>query len=345
VDYDALFTIEPFALDFDEKTRLFNEWIPSLCAHHQYLCPEYRLLCEILGPSPSLPVRLFKEFDLRSIEGTEVVKTMTSSGTSGQQVSKIYLDRETSARQTKALSKIVSSFTGKERLSMLVIDSSEVIKNRQMFSARGAGILGFSMLGRNITYALDEEMKPNLDVVMAFCEQNKHKKVLAFGFTSIVWQQFCQELLKQGIQLDLDGYLIHGGGWKKLEDQKVDNGTFKAVVKQTCGITQVFNYYGMVEQTGSICMECKAGNLHTSIFSDIEIVDPFTLKTNNSRRGLIKTISLLPTSYPGHILLTEDEGEVLGIDDCTCGRLGKYFKVYGRMKDAEIRGCSDTYGQ
>ena len=52
---------------------------------------------------------------------------------------------------------------------------------------------------------------------------------------------------------------------------------------------------------------------------------------------------MLPTSYPGHVLLTEDEGEILGEDDCPCGRKGKYFKIYGRIKNAEVRGCSDTY--
>ena len=48
-------------------------------------------------------------------------------------------------------------------------------------------------------------------------------------------------------------------------------------------------------------------------------------------------------SYPGHSLLTEDEGVLLGEDDCKCGRLGKYFLVLGRVKNAEIRGCSDAY--
>ena len=42
-------------------------------------------------------------------------------------------------------------------------------------------------------------------------------------------------------------------------------------------------------------------------------------------------------------LLTEDEGCILGEDDCPCGRKGKYFKINGRLKNAEIRGCSDTY--
>jgi hypothetical protein len=52
---------------------------------------------------------------------------------------------------------------------------------------------------------------------------------------------------------------------------------------------------------------------------------------------------MLPESYPGHSLLTEDEGVILGEDDCPCGRKGKYFKVMGRLKNAEIRGCGDTY--
>ena len=59
--------------------------------------------------------------------------------------------------------------------------------------------------------------------------------------------------------------------------------------------------------------------------------------------GIIQVLSVLPGSYPGHSLLTEDEGTLLGEDDCPCGRFGKYFKVSGRIRNAEIRGCSDTY--
>jgi hypothetical protein len=41
----------------------------------------------------------------------------------------------------------------------------------------------------------------------------------------------------------------------------------------------------------------------------------------------------------------EDEGEIIGVDDCPCGRMGTYFKVFGRIQNAETRGCSDTYTQ
>ena len=45
--------------------------------------------------------------------------------------------------------------------------------------------------------------------------------------------------------------------------------------------------------------------------------------------GVIESLSLLPRSYPGHAVLTEDVGVLLGEDDCPCGRLGKYFTVTG----------------
>ncbi len=344
LDYDALFAIPPYSLDKNEKKTLYSKWLTGLREHHCEKCPPYRKLVESLGNDPALPVRLFKEFDLRSCGEDTVNKTMTSSGTTGQRVSKIYLDRDTSARQTKALVKIVSDFTGKARMPMLIIDSSAVIKNRNMFSARGAGILGFSMLGRDITYALDENMQPDWDVINEFCKKYEGQEVLLFGFTFMIWLYFYLPLKQAGRKLPIKGTMIHGGGWKKLTDMQVSGEQFREELKSVTELDRVLNYYGMVEQTGSIFMECECGHLHASLFSDIDIIRPEDFSTAAyGEKGLIKLTSLLPTSYPGHILLSEDEGEILGEDDCPCGRKGKYFKIYGRIKGAEIRGCSDTY--
>jgi phenylacetate-coenzyme A ligase PaaK-like adenylate-forming protein len=137
--------------------------------------------------------------------------------------------------------------------------------------------------------------------------------------------------------------MIHGGGWKKLSEEAVDNKTFKHFLEDICGIKKVYNYYGMVEQTGSIFVECEAGYLHSSIFSDVTVLQTDFSDCGMHETGLMQLSSLLPFSYPGHIILSEDTGEIIGEDDCSCGRLGKYFKVHGRIMDAEIRGCSDTH--
>ena len=138
--------------------------------------------------------------------------------------------------------------------------------------------------------------------------------------------------------------MIHGGGWKRLIEEAVDNDVFKKAIHDVSGVSRVCNYYGMVEQTGSIFMECEAGHLHASIFSDVLIRDHRDFSClSPGQKGLVQLLSLLPLSYPGHSVLSEDVGEILGEDDCSCGRKGKYFKIHGRIKDAEVRGCSDTY--
>ena len=63
---------------------------------------------------------------------------------------------------------------------------------------------------------------------------------------------------------------------------------------------------------------------------------------NHNNKGIIQLISLIPTSYPGHNILTEDLGIIYGEDNCSCGLKGKYFKVLGRVKQSEARGCSDV---
>ena len=217
-----------------------------------------------------------------------------------------------------------------------------------MFSARGAGILGFSIFGAKKIYALDDDMKLDVDALSEFLKRYKGKNILLFGFTFMIWQHFYKELLRlreEGITFDLsDGILIHGGGWKKLASEAVSEEEFHKRLKDACGLEHIHDYYGMVEQTGCIYMECECGHLHASNFSDVIIRRPHDFsEADIGEIGIIQVVSTIPESYPGHSLLTEDEGMIEGIDDCPCGRKGKYFKINGRLKNAEIRGCSDTY--
>ena len=356
--FDDVIQHAPFSLDKSEKEQLLTRRLLTLTSLHRDNCSQYRDILDGIGYDeekigkpedvPFLPVRLFKDLDLKSIPDDQIVKTMTSSGTSGQKVSKIYLDRNTASNQQKTMVKIVSDFTGAERMPMIIIDCPSVIKNRNLFSARGAGILGFSMFGTKKIYALNDDMSLDLEGIKAFLETHAGKPILLFGFTYMIWQYFYKELLKyqsRGMELDLSSaILIHGGGWKKLIDESVSQEEFRAALNRGCKIDRVHDYYGMVEQTGCIYMQCECGHLHASIFSDVIIRDPRDFSVCPMKeRGIIQTVSTIPESYPGHSLLTEDEGAILGEDDCPCGRKGKYFEIYGRIKKAEIRGCSDTF--
>lgn len=356
--FDEIVNTPPFSLDEVEKEKMLTQRLTELTEYHRKHCPEYKRMLDASGfdtnevgsykDLPFLPVRLFKELELKSIAFEDVVKIMTSSGTTGQAVSKIYLDRATSTNQQKAMVKIVSEFTGSSRMPMIVIDCPSVVKNRVMFSARGAGILGFSVFGTKKIYALDDDMKLDVEGLKEFLEKFKDQKILLFGFTFMIWQHFYKDLLRlkvEGITFDLsNGILIHGGGWKKLESEAVSHDEFRQRLKDVCGLEHIHDYYGMVEQTGCIYMECECGHLHTSIFSDVITRRPIDFsECVIGEPGIIQVVSTIPESYPGHSLLTEDEGAIEGIDDCPCGRKGKYFRIKGRLQNAEIRGCSDTY--
>lgn len=338
------------------KSDLLTARLRDMTQYHRARCAEYASLLSAynidtesivsLQDVPFFPVRLFKSYLLRSVSESDVIKVLTSSGTTSQSVSRIYLDMVTAAAQTKALVRIVQSFIGRHRLPMLIIDYPGVIKERHAFSARGAGILGLANFGRDHTYALkNESMELDLDGIRSFIARHHDERIFLFGFTFMVWKYFVQALEKAGENIVIPkALLMHSGGWKKLQEEAVDNMTFKKQLMNVTGILSVHNFYGMVEQVGSVYMECEQGHLHAPAFSDILIRDAQTWKVcEYEQQGVVQVLSALPTSYPGHSLLSEDIGVLHGEDDCPCGRFGKYFSIHGRLPKAELRGCSDTH--
>lgn len=344
----------PYDLAKQEKEKFLVQQLNELTDRHLGYCSDYRAMIEKSGgftqagtleELPFIPVQLFKMMDLLSVPREDVVKVLTSSGTTGQQVSKIYLDKETSTSQTRALVEVIKPVLGGKRLPMIILDTKSVLKDRKSFSARGAGILGFSNFGRKHFYALNEDMTVDWDGLGRYLDEHRESTILLFGFTFMVWKYFYQEAAKENIHFDMgESILIHGGGWKKLQDEAVDADIFKRELNKRFGIQRVHNYYGMVEQVGSIFVECEQGHLHTPNYADVVIRDAITFEPlPNGEQGLIQVLSVLPKSYPGHSLLTEDLGTILGEDDCSCGWKGKYFTVVGRIPKAELRGCSDTF--
>lgn len=352
---EDFYKYSPYELDKKQKNELLTNELISLTKAHAERCEEYKNFLETINfdeskvnrveDIPFYPVRMFKEYDLLSIDRQEVFKVMTSSGTTGQRVSKIFVDKETAMIQQKVMIKILSDFWGKKRLPMLIVDTPAVLKDRKMFTARGAAILGLQVAAREMVYALNDDMTLNTDILDNFFEKYPDQPFILFGFTFMVWQHLYNNLLKLDKKYDMSkAWLMTGGGWKKLESEKISREEFKERINQACGIVHFLDHYGMVEQTGCIYAECEYGHLHASIYSDVIIRDykDFSVCPIGTP-GIIQVVSALPHSYPGHSLLTEDEGIVLGEDDCPCGRKGKYIKILGRMKSAELRGCSDTY--
>lgn len=346
----------PYAWPEDQKRPALLDGLNTLVAWHRDRCAPYDRWLSLQGlphgwraerieDLPAVTVPIFKQHLLSSVPEADVFKILRSSGTTGQVPSRVVLDRDTAALQSRTLVRIMQHWLGRSRRPMLLIDHPAVITDRSSFTARGAGIQGLSFMGRNHTYALREDMTLDVDAVRGFAEQHAGDGVLLFGFTFMVWRYFIQALREHGVTLDLrDAVLLHSGGWKKLQAEAVDNDTFVAGCTERLGGVRVHNFYGMVEQVGSVFVACEHGRLHCPAYADIIVREPGSWRAlPPGEAGVIELLSLVPRSYPGHALLTEDRGRILGVDDCPCGRMGRTFEVLGRMVRAEVRGCGDTF--
>ena len=308
-----------------------------------------------LSEVPFVPVQMFKSFDLRTCKEEDVVRVLKSSSTTSQTPSKIAIDKITALRQTKALNAILSNFLGKQRRPFLVIDCPDINKpGIQELTARGAAVRGLSMYANETFYAMkqDEKGMLQLDVkgLREFRDRNADKEVLVFGFTSIIWSEFVRQMKEKGLdELKLkfkDVKVLHSGGWKRLKAESVSKDAFSEKVAELFSTRKknIIDFYGMVEQTGVIFVDCEYENKHVPDFADVIIRDHCTMEEERiNEAGLIEVISILPNSYAGQAILTEDVGNVIGIDDCKCGRKGKYFRFEARVEKAEIRGCGDTF--
>jgi hypothetical protein len=348
-----LLNVSQFSLFQKDKDIVMLELMRELHDHHMLSSFTYKEISSRIFSNenkftsieelPFVPVSAFKNHQLMSIKTGDIFKVLTSSGTTGQSVSRIYLDRETARLQSIALSKIIAHIVGPQRLPMLIIDSKAVFENKSSFSARGAGILGIAPFGKDHTYVLNKNFEPDEQVLRDFLEKYNGQRIFIFGFTFMVWQFLQKANFNKKYDLS-NAILMHSGGWKKLVEISVDNTTFKQKLFEKFNLKYIYNYYGMVEQVGSVFMENQNGFLHAPNFADVIIRNPLDFSVQPiGQPGLIQVVSALPKSYPGHSLLTEDIGILEGVDDSPDGWKGKYFRILGRAKMAQLRGCSDTF--
>lgn len=326
-ELEELFKIAPYSLEQAKKEKLVTKLLKDLTALHYENCKEYQEIIDTLygdeivdsktdvcktGDSrsnakskiesiasindvPFIPVRLFKLFELLSVPRDVVFKTLTSSGTSSQVKSKIFLDKVNLNNQTKTLNHIITSYLTTSRLPMVIFDTSMIKKDRTMFSARGGGVIGFSLFGRKPIYALDENMELDIEALETFFKEHQDERVLFFGYTFMIWQYIVKVLEEKNLKFNFkNAVLFHTGGWKKLQSEAVEPKEFIERVKNVLGHVEVFNQYGMAEQLGSVYIECEYGYMHPSNFSDVIIrrAKDFSV-ADIGEKGLMQLVSVI----------------------------------------------------
>ena len=299
---------------------------------------------------PYLPVGMLKaDPPLSFVSPDAVKKTSTSSATTSQIPSRVVLDQPTTRRMTKGTAIILRDFIGSTRRPYLIVDTPGLAGGGSTMGARGAAIQGLQPFATETTHCLSVnghgELSLECDKLTEFAEGRQDADVLVYGFTYILWNHLVKPLMGENICLNLPkARILHSGGWKRLQDQAVEKSRFNGELARLfgCSPSQIIDFYGMVESVGVIYPDCPEGNKHAPGFGDVIVRNPLSLEpVAEGEDGIVQVCSILPTSFPGNLLLTEDVAKVVAYDGCPCGRRGISFRFAGRIPKAELRGCGN----
>jgi len=300
---------------------------------------------------PFLPVGIFKINPPLCLVGrSEITRTLASSATTGQVPSRVVLDAATSKRMTRGVMTIIRDFIGSARRPYLVVDTPATLAGSGELGARGAAIQGLRSFATEVVCCLSSDAAGNLKLeaekLLDCAAKWKDAEVLIYGFTYVIWNHLVKPLQSRGITLRLpNARILHSGGWKRLQQEAVTKEAFTQGVAAAfgCSNDRVIDFYGMVENVGVVYPDCAQGNKHVPSFADVIVRDQLTLEpVAAGQRGLVQVCSVLPTSFPGFLVLTEDIAEVIHSDGCPCGRRGTAFRFVSRVPKAEVRGCGNV---
>jgi len=356
----ALLDAPPYAL---APTQRHDALLALLKQELQYACdrnPQFHNYVQhwpvnlsaagAIADLPYLPVSAFKSNPpLSLVAASDVKRVLSSSSTSGQIPSRVVLDAATARRMTRGVVTIIRDFIGPARRPYLIIDVAENLEPHPELGARGAAIQGLGSFAVETACCMRHDeagvLSLDLDQPLAFAEKWKQAEVLVYGFTYVIWTHLVEPLRRRGITLGMPNvHVLHSGGWKRLEQQAVTRDVFIRTVSEVLGCRQerVIDYYGMVENVGVVYPDCEHGNKHVPAFAEVIIRNPLTLApVEAGEQGLVQVCSVLPTSFPGFLLLTDDMAELIGDDGCRCGRRGTHFRFKRRVPKAEVRGCGN----
>ncbi len=153
---DALIRGTQYAMRQAEKDAVLMPILRELCAEIAGHCPPYARFLRRLGPRPSewqatsdappLPVSMFKKFLLAAVPPEKVVRQLLSSSTTGQEPSRIVIDKTTAFRQARALAAILKEHLGGQRRPFLVLDAAESAGEGDTLTARARQFAALAIL-------------------------------------------------------------------------------------------------------------------------------------------------------------------------------------------------------
>jgi hypothetical protein len=328
--------------EMNDLTRFHREGCPLYARIH----PEHKAV-DSLEALPYLHVGLFKRFDLRT-DGDAVrhTRVLSSSATTSGIASRIALDQQGSALQSRATESVyrdtLGAFAG---APLLVLDHSSALRKPGV-SARLAAALSLRAMASEFHFLLREPDVPesiNWEVVGDLL--SRHGRALVYGFTWMLWRAWAASPPPAEVLSTLGASplaFVHSGGWKRMESLQVSRGAFdEALLRHAAPGSSVTDFYGLVEQPGMIYPLDPSGLRRVPVWGAVIARDPVSLRPVLDAPGQLQLLNPLARGGPYHSVLTEDMGIVPSVPP-DGGEPGSVFELIGRIPNAEVRGCANV---
>ena len=362
--YLSMLFNEKNVLEKDTKIEeIFFFALKEVFTHHYNNCIVYRKLCnqenfypdslnnpEDISKIPWIMVNVFKKYHLTSVPDDKIVKTFTSSGTTGEK-SHISWDKESFERQKTMRNKIMENYglITSTKVNYLCFTYSPDIAGDRGAPYAHTMYTNFAPANRKF-FAIhsDWEGKEFFDpaecteILKEFSKTNLPLRII--GFPAFAWKTL-QYLAQKNIKFNFsnkDSLIIFAGGWKAMADEEIPKSKFYNYVEKYLGIsrTQIRDVYGFVEH-GVPYITCEFGNFHVPIYSKVFVRKPGSLKLlTYGEKGMLHMISPYNIAQPNISVLSTDYGIIE--KNCKCGRNSDYIILVGRAGIKKHQGCAIT---
>ncbi|MDD2960978.1 MAG: hypothetical protein PHR45_02705 [Muribaculaceae bacterium] len=354
------------AFDYKGTSQLFIDSIREMFAYQRAnsvifdgICRQYNFNIEDIKSEedilriPAIFVTAFKERKLLSVSQEEIVKTFTSSGTTGSK-SQINWDKISMERQGFMRNSIVESYglaDYEQEVNNLIFSYDPTISGSRGAAHAHSSYAKFAKERETFfTITADKYGEPEfrldegIKALERFSQSGLPLRITgfpAFGYMTLT------ELDNRGIkfQFPADSVLFSGGGWKNYTGKTISYPEYVELVNRVLGIgaDRIRDVYGMVEH-GVPYMTCEHGHFHIPIYSRVCAVSPKTMEIlPDGETGLLKLITPYIRSTPALSILSTDLGYVES--NCPCGREGKYIVLQGRGGVKKYAGCGISAAQ
>lgn len=331
-----------------ERSPIFD----GICRQHGFDVGSLKTVEDIDG-IPHIIVSAFKERKILSVPESEIVFTVTSSGTQGV-VSQLNFDQVSLHRQGYMREAIIETYglaDRRQKVNYIVFNY-----NPETAGSKGAAFSDLKYTefapANDLLWAISkgEDGQPKFKMEQCVAKLEEYHKsglpLRLIGFPSFSYWTL-KHLDEKGVSFTFppESAIIVGGGWKLHTGQAVSFETYAEVVRRVTGIARerIRDVYGMVEH-GVPYITCEHNHFHIPIYGRVCAVDPGTLRVlPRGQRGLLKFMTPYIRSQPSISVLSTDFGEIHG--DCECGREAPYLVLKGRGGVHKYAGCAISAAQ